>query len=238
MPGQPARPVDRRRRWRRHDARGRLHGDRRGGRGLPGRRPGSAFGGRAADGSPRRLRLRTGERICQRGASAGHEGHDQGGRQGGGARLEVHRAQSFHGAGEHGQNPDRAGPRGASLVAMSSLGQTSFAIRTATRKDLPAIMGIYNWAINQTFATIDPEPLSREEAAAWWDAHASRILTLVAEDEGDVIGWAQLLPWRQRGYEVVEDLVYVDPVYQKNGVGRELLARGIEAGRTTGCKTH
>jgi len=120
---------------------------------------------------------------------------------------------------------------------MSSLGQTSFAIRTATRKDLPAIMGIYNWAINQTFATIDPEPLSREEGAAWWDDHASRILTLVAEDDGDVIGWAQLLPWRQRGYEVVEDLVYVDPVYQKKGVGRELLSRAIDAARSTGCRT-
>jgi phosphinothricin acetyltransferase len=120
---------------------------------------------------------------------------------------------------------------------MSSLGQTSFTIRAATRKDMPAIVGIYNWAINQTFATIDSEPLSAEEAAAWWTEHGSQRLTLVAEDEGDVVGWAQLLPWRQRGYEVVEDLVYVDPVYQKKGVGRELLSRAIEAARSTGCRT-
>jgi L-amino acid N-acyltransferase len=52
-----------------------------------------------------------------------------------------------------------------------------------------------------------------------------------------VIGWAQLLPWRQRGYEVVEDLVYVDPVYQKKGVGRELLSSAIYAARSTGCRT-
>jgi L-amino acid N-acyltransferase len=120
---------------------------------------------------------------------------------------------------------------------MSSLGQNSITIRTATREDMPAIVGIYNWAVNQTFATIDSEPLSKEEAAAWWDQHASRIITLVADDEGDVVGWAQLLPWRQRGYEVVEDLVYVDPVYQKKGVGRELLSRAIEAARSTGCRT-
>jgi phosphinothricin acetyltransferase len=101
---------------------------------------------------------------------------------------------------------------------------------------MPAIVGIYNWAVNQTFATIDSEPLSKEEAAAWWDQHASRV-TLVAIDEGEVIGWAQLLPWRQRGYEMVEDLVYVDPVYQKKGVGRQLLSRAIEAARSTGCKT-
>jgi phosphinothricin acetyltransferase len=101
---------------------------------------------------------------------------------------------------------------------------------------MPAIVGIYNWAVNQTFATIDSEPLSTEEAAAWWDEHGRRRLTLVAEDEG-VVGWAQLMPWRQRGYEVVEDLVYVDPVYQGKGVGRELLSRAIEAARSTGCRT-
>jgi phosphinothricin acetyltransferase len=119
----------------------------------------------------------------------------------------------------------------------SSPGQT-FTIRTATREDMPAVVGIYNWAVNQTFATIDSEPLSAEEAAEWWEAHArQRMITLVADEDGDVIGWARLLPWRQRGFEIVEDLVYVDPLYQKRGVGRELLARLIEEARTTGCRT-
>lgn len=119
----------------------------------------------------------------------------------------------------------------------SSPGQT-FTVRPATREDMPAVVGIYNWAINQTFATIDSEPLSREEAAEWWDAYArQRTVTLVAVEEGDVIGWARLLPWRQRGYEVVEDLVYVDPLYQKRGVGRQLLARLIEAALQSGCRT-
>ena len=118
----------------------------------------------------------------------------------------------------------------------TSPGQT-FTIRDAIREDLPAVVGIYNWAINQTFATIDSEPLSAEEAAQWWEAYAGRGRTLVAVDDGDVIGWARLLPWRQRGYEVVEDLVYVDPLYQKKGVGRELLARLIDVARGTGCRT-
>src|SRR5215470_2011458 len=116
-------------------------------------------------------------------------------------------------------------------------GQT-FTVRPATREDMRAVVGIYNWAINQTFATIDSEPLSAEEAAEWWDSHArQRTITLVADEDGDVIGWARLLPWRQRGYEVVEDLVYVDPLYQRQGVGRELLGRLIEAARATGCRT-
>ena len=119
----------------------------------------------------------------------------------------------------------------------SSPGQT-FTIRPAIREDMPAVVGIYNWAINQTFATIESEPLSAEEAAEWWDANArQRNVTLVADDDGDIIGWARLLPWRQRGFEVVEDLVYVDPLAQKHGVGRELLGRLIEAARETGCHT-
>src|SRR5262245_3471571 len=120
---------------------------------------------------------------------------------------------------------------------ITSPGQT-FTIRPATREDMPAVVGIYNWAINQTFATIESEPLSAEEAAEWWEAHIKqRMLTLVADEDGDIIGWARLLPWRQRGYEVVEDLVYVDPLYQRRGVGRELLGRLIEAAHSTGCRT-
>lgn len=101
---------------------------------------------------------------------------------------------------------------------------------------MPAIVGIYNWAINQTFATIDSEPLSQEEAAEWWDA-AKKTVTLVAEDDGDVVGWVRLLPWRQRGFHVVEDLIYVDPIYQGRGVGRELLGKAVEAARDTECRT-
>src|SRR5262249_58720666 len=109
-------------------------------------------------------------------------------------------------------------------------------MRDATREDLPAVVGIYNWAINQTFATIDSEPLSAEEAAQWWEAHAGRGRTLVAVDDGDVIGWARLLPWRQRGYEVVEDLVYVGPRYPTKGVGRGLLGSRNRLARGNRCE--
>lgn len=122
-------------------------------------------------------------------------------------------------------------------MTASTPGRT-FTVRNATREDMPTIVGIYNWAINQTFATIDSEPLSAEEAAEWWDAHArQRMVTLVADEDGEVIGWARLLPWKQRGFEMVEDLVYVDPLYHRRGVARELLSRLIEAARDSGCRT-
>ena len=43
-----------------------------------------------------------------------------------------------------------------------------YSVRAATKDDLQAIVGIYNWAVNQTFATIDSEPLDTEEAQEWW----------------------------------------------------------------------
>ena len=106
-------------------------------------------------------------------------------------------------------------------------------VRSATLDDLRAIMGIYNWAVNQTFATIDSEPLEAEEAKAWWEMHGKRSKLLVATDETGVIGWARLLPWKQRGFDVVECLVYVDPVHHGLGIGAALLreltaeARGL-----------
>jgi L-amino acid N-acyltransferase YncA len=126
---------------------------------------------------------------------------------------------------------------GPILEDMSSSPGQTFTIRPAVHEDMRAVVGIYNWAINQTFATIDAEPLSAEEAKEWWDAHARRTVTLVATDDTGIVGWARLLPWRQRGFEIVEDLVYVDPVYQRRGVGRILLAQLIEAARDSGCRT-
>jgi L-amino acid N-acyltransferase YncA len=113
----------------------------------------------------------------------------------------------------------------------------AFAVRPATHDDLQAIVGIYNWAVNQTFATIDSEPLETEEAAAWWEAHGKRSKLLVATDDAGVIGWARLLPWNQRGFDVVEDLVYVDPVHHGQGIGRALLEELIKEARGLGYRT-
>ncbi|HYM97872.1 MAG TPA: GNAT family N-acetyltransferase [Candidatus Sulfotelmatobacter sp.] len=112
-----------------------------------------------------------------------------------------------------------------------------FTIRAATHDDLKAIVGIYNWAVNQTFATIDSEPLDPEEAAAWWEAHGKRSKLLVCVDETGVIGWARLLPWNQRGFDIVEDLVYVDPVHHGRGIGRGLLSELIKEARGLGYRT-
>ncbi len=111
------------------------------------------------------------------------------------------------------------------------------AVRPSTKDDLKAIVGIYNWAVNQTFATIDSEPLDAEEAQAWWEMHGKRSKLLVAVDETGVIGWARLLPWKQRGFDVVECLVYVDPVHHGKGIGAALLTDLTKEARGLGYKT-
>ncbi|TMG23010.1 MAG: N-acetyltransferase family protein [Chloroflexi bacterium] len=112
-----------------------------------------------------------------------------------------------------------------------------YSIRASTKDDLRAIVGIYNWAVNQTFATIDSEPLDAEEAQAWWEMHGKRSLLLVSVDETGVIGWARLLPWKQRGFDVVECLVYVDPVHHGKGIGAALLTELIREPRGLGYRT-
>ncbi len=110
-------------------------------------------------------------------------------------------------------------------------------VRAATQEDLRPIMGIYNWAVNQTFATIDSEPLDAEEAQQWWDMHGRRSKLLVATDETGVIGWARLLPWKQRGFDVAECLVYVDPVHHGQGIGAALLTDLTKEARGLGYLT-
>ena len=110
-------------------------------------------------------------------------------------------------------------------------------VRAATQEDLRPIMGIYNWAVNQTFATIDSEPLDAEEAQHWWEMHGKRSKLLVSVDDAGVIGWARLLPWKQRGFDVVECLVYVDPVHHGQGIGDALLQELTNEARGLGYRT-
>ena len=62
-------------------------------------------------------------------------------------------------------------------------------------------------------------------------------MLLVSVDETGVIGWARLLPWKQRGFDVVECLVYVDPVHHGNGIGGALLDELMREARGLGYLT-
>ena len=97
-------------------------------------------------------------------------------------------------------------------------------IRRAEDFDLEAITGIYNEAIRTTTATFDTEPKSIENRREWLDAHDERHPVLVAELDGDVVGWASISEWSERpAYrDTAESSMYVASEFRGQGIGRRL----------------
>ena len=109
-------------------------------------------------------------------------------------------------------------------------------IRAATIADAAAICRIYNQGIQDRVATLETEERTPEERAQWLEARGPRHPVLVAEGDGDLLGWASLNVFNaRRAYELVADLsLYVERDARGRGVGRQLLealvARAIELG--------
>jgi L-amino acid N-acyltransferase YncA/protein-tyrosine-phosphatase len=103
-------------------------------------------------------------------------------------------------------------------------------VRSATAADLDAIGRIYNEGIEDRIATLDEDPKTADDMAAWWSAHRERFAVLVAENRsGGIVGWASLNPYSHRcAYAGVADLsVYVARDARGTGVG-SLLLRALE----------
>ena len=101
-------------------------------------------------------------------------------------------------------------------------------VRRATLADLPALTAIYNHYIVHTPITFDLAPYDPEQRRAWFDDHASsgRCRLLVAEERGEVAGYATTSRWRPKAaYDTtVESSVYVRHDLVGRGIGRELYA--------------
>lgn len=70
-------------------------------------------------------------------------------------------------------------------------------IRTAERRDLSAMLDIYNYEVKNGTATFDVEPRAGAAGEAWFAAHnTGNHPLLVAEEDGKVLGYASLSPYR------------------------------------------
>lgn len=112
-------------------------------------------------------------------------------------------------------------------------------IRPATARDLPDITVIYNEAVLTTDATFDNETKTIEQQQAWFSGHDGRHPVLVAEMNGEVVGWASLSEWSSRcAYADTGELsIYIKESARGRGIGRKLMAAVMEAGRERGLHT-
>ncbi len=109
-------------------------------------------------------------------------------------------------------------------------------IRVACPEDAEAIRSIYNAEVTGSMVTFDLVERSPEEQRAWMSEHSGVYALLVAEIEGDVVGFASLSPYRTRpGYSTTaEDSIYVAPSHRGEGVGKELLSALVDQARLHG----
>jgi L-amino acid N-acyltransferase len=112
-------------------------------------------------------------------------------------------------------------------------------IRRATPDDLEAITEIYNDAIRSTTATFDTEPKSLADRRQWLETHGERHPVLVAELEGQVVGWSSLSRWSDRlAYaDTAETTFYVHPQHRGQGIGRRLKEATVAEARRLGFHT-
>lgn len=105
--------------------------------------------------------------------------------------------------------------------------------------DIPAITAIYNEAVLTTVATFDTEPKSETDRAAWFAVHDSRHPVLVAEVEGQVVGWASLSKWSERlAYaDTAEISLYVQSSQRGRGIGKCLVEALVAEGEKAGLHT-
>lgn len=103
-------------------------------------------------------------------------------------------------------------------------------VRRARLEDAAAIAEIYNQAIEQRIATFETEPRTKEERRQWIENQGHRHPILVAEAEGQVVGWTSVSAYRSRPcYSGVGEFsVYVHEKARGQGVGRQLLTGLID----------
>ena len=104
----------------------------------------------------------------------------------------------------------------------------ALSIRPARRDDLPRLTEIYNHYVIHTPITFDLEPYSVERRAAWFAQFAptGRHRLLVAEEDGQIVGYAGTTQFRVKpAYDTtVETTVYSSHGAVGKGIGRALYA--------------
>ncbi|MFD6178896.1 MULTISPECIES: GNAT family N-acetyltransferase [unclassified Isoptericola] len=112
-------------------------------------------------------------------------------------------------------------------------------VRAAETDDLQAVAAILEPYVSGTAVTFDEQP---PDLAVWRqrlaDLAARGLPFLVAELDGEVVGYAYVSPWRPKAaYRyTVEDTIYLAPAAQGRGVGTRLLSALLDACSLAGVR--
>jgi len=112
-------------------------------------------------------------------------------------------------------------------------------LRLATVDDSEAIRAIYNYYVEHSTCTYQLEPDTAEQRRQWLESRSSKHPVVLAEADGEVIGWGSLSPWNVRaGYNAtVEFSVYVRYDRHRKGLGRLIVEDLIERAKALGHHT-
>jgi L-amino acid N-acyltransferase len=123
-------------------------------------------------------------------------------------------------------------------VSMRVLG-AFLSIRPARESDLSTILEIYNHAVTSTTATFDLVPRTLAQQADWLAEHVPPYPAIVWEEDGRVLGWGSINPYRPRpAYRFSgEASVYVSKEAWRRGVGEALLGELVRLGAANGLHT-
>ncbi len=110
-------------------------------------------------------------------------------------------------------------------------------IRPAMASDIDAIAVIYAYHVNHSTGTFETEaPDSIEMTRRWKEVEARSLPWLVAEENGEITGYAYAAPYRTRAayQHTVEDSIYVRADRVGTGLGKLLMPALIRAAQRCG----
>ena len=112
-------------------------------------------------------------------------------------------------------------------------------ITNVSKTDADKITAIYNYYVRTSVVTFDTEEWSVEKMTRRIEALSEKYPYIVFRmPDGNIAGYCYAHPWKERAAygHTLETTVYLSPLGQNKGLGRELMLRLIEECRRQGYR--